>query len=274
MAFVDPLDDSVIRQQQADEFAIIGETMNRLFRTELSESEFFGTLDYPGDYFVFDLETTGVNPHQDLIVEVGWAVVRRRQVVNWDGLLLDWTRCRGVDQDWLRESLARLAQIYAEKGRTWHIPYERLAAEGVDPGEGLSVMLQLLSDSLLAGEWIVGHNARNFDRRMIDAHAERFFNTTLPWECALIFDTGIIEKAAQLGSAQREGESHDRWLGRISNTRTSIQWNLDGHCAQKYHLAERFNLDVSQAHRAGYDCLLTYCLMETYRAIAEEFANG
>jgi len=245
--------------------------MNTFFRTDLSEDEFFSLIEFPENYFIFDLETCGFSPRKDLIVEVGWAVVRDRQIVNCEGMLLDWTRMPWVDQHWLRNQLLRVERAYTEKGRAWNIPYERLADEGVEPLEGLAVMGQLLHESVLDDEWIVGHNAWGFDRRMIDGATSRFLKLKIPWKPGAIFDTGLMEKAAQLHRPQQPGESRDEWYGRVSANRASIQWNLDGHCVQKYKLVERFNLDLSEMHQAGFDCIFTHCLFETFRQIAEAY---
>jgi len=245
--------------------------MSTFFRTDLSEDEFFSRIDFPENYFIFDLETCGFSPRKDVIVEVGWAVVRDRQIVNCDGLILDWTRSDWVEQWYLRKQLERLAQIYGEKGRQWHIPYERLAREGVDPIEGLGVMARLLHEAVEDDEWIVGHNAWGFDRRMMDGNTQRFFQKVIPWKPGSIFDTGLMEKAAQLRRPQHQGETRDEWYGRVAANRSSIQWNLDGHCVQKYKLVERFNLDTSAMHQAGFDCIFTRCLFETFRQIAEAY---
>ena len=66
------------------------------------------------------------------------------------------------------------------------------------------------------------------------------------------------------------GETLAAWYKRVRGGFSKIKWSLDGHCASKYRLAERFGLDLAGAHGAAFDCRLTHALFETYRQIAEE----
>src|SRR4051812_46423786 len=77
------------------------------------------SLRLPSNYLVFDLETTGFDPNQDLIVEVGWAIVQDRQIVDYAGMLLDWTSFDPDNKDfhdWLKWRLTRCAADLAKQG--------------------------------------------------------------------------------------------------------------------------------------------------------------
>jgi DNA polymerase III epsilon subunit-like protein len=224
----------------------------------------------PDDYLVFDCETCGFDAKVDLILEVGWGVVRDRQLVDCQGLVLDWTLDPRIDKGWLRWAIERTRKGMADKGRPYHFSYERLSREGVPPWEGLHAIVRLLYDSVTTGVKLVGHNAWRFDRRMIDGHTARFMNGyQLPWhEFNLILDTGLIEKAIQTNRPIYEHEDLDEWFDRIERAKISgVSWNLDQWCVPKYRIVERHGLDMCQAHTAGFDCRCTYHLLETYRAL-------
>ena len=224
----------------------------------------------PDNYFVADVETCGFSFDRDYIVEVGWAVIRDRTIRDNNGLLLDWTRHPGVDQDYLRSQLDKLQERFAGEGRTWYYPYERLRDEGVPPIEALHTYITLMYEYIAANEAIVGHGLYRFDRRMIDAHAQRFLQGyQLPWRQNTIIDTGLIEKAAQLVRNPWPAETLDEWMRRLNNASAAgVKWNL-AMCAQKYRLAERYNLDMRHAHIGGFDCRLTHHLLETFRELME-----
>src|SRR5271156_1357307 len=60
---------------------------------------------WPDDYLVFNTQTTGLDVHRDLIVEVGIGMVEKRQLVYQTTVVLDWTQEPSVDQAWLAERL-------------------------------------------------------------------------------------------------------------------------------------------------------------------------
>lgn len=226
----------------------------------------------PDSYFVFDVETVGgFDFHKALITEIGWGVVVDRQMANSEGLILDWTRHPGIDQAWLRNAVDETRRAMEEKGREFHFSYERLRDEGVPPLEALHTYSTLLYEYITRDELIVAHNGWRFDRGMVNGHMWRFFHGyKLPWRANSIFDTGLCEKAMQMNRPPYRDETLDEWFKRINAARIrGITWNLDQHCMTKYRLAERYHLDTSQSHQAGFDCLVTHYLMETFRSLME-----
>lgn len=226
---------------------------------------------FPDSYFIFDLETTGFAREHDVIVEAGWGIVHNRQLVDYGGVILDWTRYGDWNfRSWLRWRLDKVAREMAAQGRTYHFTYDRLAAEGVDPLQGMHDFVQLLWQFIGSSGFLVGHGIYYYDTSMIDGHTHRFMDGyELPWDMATILDTAIIEKATETNSLPWPEDGLDDWYKRVQGIRAKgIRWNLDGACAAKYNLAERFHLNMAEAHRAGFDCVLNYGLAETYRQIA------
>lgn len=232
--------------------------------------------DFPDNYLVFDTETTGgFSPASALIVEVGWAVVRDRQLRDSQSLVLDWTRDPRIDQNWLAYSLDRTKREMEAQGKPRHFTYDYLRTHGVPPWEGLHVLVTLLYEALAHGDMLVGHNAWRFDRGMVNGHTARFMNGyQLPWGENHIVDTGLTEKGIGMNRPPYAYETLDDWYTRVNGSRIKgVTWSLDQVCVPKYRLVERFGLDMTQAHQAAFDCRCCWALLETYRALIVALCN-
>lgn len=236
---------------------------------------------FPDNYTVFDFETSGVSFSQDLIVEAGYAIVRDRKVEHGGAVILDWTRSPLIDQQWLQDRLESTKYHVENKkgvptGRTYHYSHDRLAQEGEDPIASLTEFYHLIKDCLDRKELLVAHNGWYFDRNMLDQHVVRFMTgqAKLPWTANSIFDTGLTEKAAQLGprGLPRPEDNLTSFYRRIRDWRVSIKWALDNHCVPKYGLAEKHSLDMDAAHTGDFDCQVTSYLFEHWREMLETAA--
>lgn len=262
------------RKQVLNEIIFIGSTMNTAFRGQMAAlGGFANTFTFPDDYFIFDLETTGFGFDQDYIIQVGWAIVRDRQIVDNDALVLNWTRHPGMNVQWLQDRLAYQAEEFAKQGKVHQLGFERIAASDVEPLDGLLVMQNLLRSTLQDNEWCMGHGAWRFDRRMIDSHQQRFFGNCnpVPWQPNSIFDTGLFVKAAQLNRLPTPTETMDDWFRKVSGIRSPVKWAMDKFCIPTFGLADRCNIDPTKCHDAGYDAMVTHYLFETFREIGESY---
>ena len=226
----------------------------------------------PDSYLIFDIETTGFSRDYDLIVEAGWAITHNRQVIDSGGIILDWTRYMPNDwkfQNWFSERLRKLEDAFIQQGRSYTLTLDRIKAEGVDPLRGLYDYSCLLNEYVSKTRFLAGHGIVKFDCPMLNANFYRYLGYELQWGNCWLWDTGLIEKAVQANVVPYSYELLPDWYKRVEHTFCKAKWNLDKHCAEKYQLASRFQLDMSQAHRAGFDCTLNYALCETYRQIGE-----
>ena len=248
---------------------------------------------FPDNYIVFDLETTGtvfgnkanVKGYHDLITQIGHCVVKDRKRVANDGLILNWydPKYEGLHEypdvmteNWLSDSLDRLVQIFEDKGRTYQVPEERMRSEGADPLHVLNFYYKLFMDARAEAFFFVGHNAHSFDGKFLRYHFQQYLDKDFKFGANELLDTGMVEKASQMPGSNLPwpGDTIKEWSERIYNVPMRVKWNLDQHCADKYRLMERFQLE-GEAHDAGFDCLLTHHLFETYREIAaKEAGNG
>jgi hypothetical protein len=242
------------------------------FRDEAEVLEALGQqFEFPDCYLVLDTETCGFSPTKDVMVDLGWAVIRDRQIVNQDNLLLNWSAYPGVDHGYIQRQLLLLERKYGEIGRPFYYPWERLCDEGIPPLEAIHTYTTLIYEHIQRDEQIVGHGFWRFDRNMIDAHTQRFLSGyLLPWRLNSIIDTGLMEKAAQANRPPYDNDTLDEWFQRINNANIKgVKWNLENHCVPKYRLVERFNVDMRLMHTAGFDCTLIHYLMETLRQLTE-----
>lgn len=107
---------------------------------------------YLGDYVVFDLETTGVRPGIDQIVEISAIRVREHQVVEEYSTLVN-----------------PKMHISAAATAVNHIT-DQMVKDAPELAEALEGFLQFVSDDVL-----VGHNIQSFDLKFICDGAERLF---------------------------------------------------------------------------------------------------
>ncbi len=257
---------------------------------------------FPDDYIVFDVETTGrvfygaqgydtprAHKHHDLITQIGHCVVRDREAKSYGGVILDWTtaEARSLHEfekmaylPWLDEQLEFLVRRFAEQGRTYQVPPDRMRAEGKDPVETLQAYHQIFTDARENGLKFIGHNAWGFDAKFIRYHFRHYLDEDFKWRHDELIDTGMLEKALQdrdndYMSLPWPTENLKTWSRRIANSpRAGLFWNLDTHVVKKYNLVEKYNLDMSEAHDAGFDCRVTHLFLETLRGISEKAVFG
>jgi DNA polymerase III epsilon subunit-like protein len=253
------------------ETTMVGLTMNQMFKLMKGR---FRSFD---DYLVIDTETTGVNFEHDLIWQVGHCLVKGRQPVNRGGALLDWARHPLIDQGWLKQRLLdtkRMVEFDRDgkpTGKTYHISYERMADEGVEPEPVLSEYLKWLRQGHEEKMFFVAHNGYRFDARMLQEHFNRFLREPWGFDDWELFDTGMVEKASQAMMGPWPTDTMRSFARRVDSQRLrGIRWNLDQHCVPRYRLAEKHGLDMTAAHDASFDSYLCHLLFEHWRALAAE----
>jgi DNA polymerase III epsilon subunit-like protein len=240
---------------------------------EISFLRRFGDwLKFPDSYLVVDLETTGFSPHNDYIIDAGWAVVQNNTIVQQVGLLLDWRQVPNVSIDSIKKQLTKQEESYRQQGRPHYYPFERLCDEGENPIEVLHALGTLIHRYLhVDTSWIVGHAFWRFDRSFLDSHFNEYLSGyKMTWHPDGIFDTGLFEKAMQLDELPWPQDTLDSWLKRIDAIRAKgVKWSLEGHCVEKYEMLSRYNMDMSLMHTASFDCVLIGHLLDTFRQLGE-----
>jgi DNA polymerase III epsilon subunit-like protein len=137
-----------------------------------------------------------------------------------------------------------------------------LMYRGEEPDVVYSRLHQLMTMCHENGIPVVGHNIANFDLPFLNAEFARY-GFEPPVSIEGVVDTGMMVKAAQLGTAQADHESVAEFYRRVYNVRRKgLRWALDRHCVGAYGL-QKYGVDpVNQHKSAAYDCFVTACLMK------------
>jgi len=188
--------------------------------------------DDAGSYAVFDLETTGLNPGVDHIIEIGWCVVRDRRASAVRSVLV---LCPTIVPA-VVEELTGITSAMLER-------------DGVPLADALETFLSETDDLPL-----VGHNTVRFDTHFLESACRR---AGLPAPARTRYrDTAALYKARRLGL--KRGLNQDHWtfsldaLGRLA---PGVRYALPACCT-----ALGISLDGIVRHRAAGDVTLTQLL--------------
>jgi len=209
----------------------------------------------PDSYLVVDVETSGfrhspsdprVKP--DVVVQLGYAVVRDRKLVECTDILLK--RPPGT----MSAGASRVTGITDE-----------ILADGVEPALVYEQFVELCNVFRGAKMMFIGHNMIFFDAPFIAADSARCGH---PFKFAAgeILDSGVIYKAGQMRVIPNARENLHTFMLRVANTHSRVKWNLTL-AIQSLGIDKANGLDMSKAHAAGFDCQVTHLLIEELRKL-------
>lgn len=238
--------------------------------------EFTKTFPLPKTYCILDIETTGKLRRDDLVLQIGHVnVVDCKEAYNTD-VILNWADCRQINLEWLKNRIIYTTENMMSKGKDYRFNYQIICKEGKDPLKVLSTYHNFIKKWQDSGGYFAGHNVCTFDFPFLEANFSRFLGSSFKFDLNRVIDTGLIEKSVQAmyGSyLPLPGESLEAFYRSIYDMRGpgKIFWNLVPCCVQKYGLEQEYELDLNQAHLAGFDSHIVYLLIEkVYRKLAEE----
>jgi len=230
----------------------------------------------PESYLAFDVETSGLSIKDDYVIQIGWALVQDRVMVDGGAVMLDWTRGKGEGwAEWFAQRLQRTRDHVEYKdgfatGNIFDMTVERLQRDGIAPYEALRQFRELVDTCRQTGFAFVGHNGLRHDQPMLDKHFNEVLDARFLLREGEYYDTLPLEKGVQLYPAIKPGET---WLQFISRGYhlggNKIRCALDKFCVPKYNLHKKHSLDLSRAHEADFDAALTHYLFEHYRELME-----
>ncbi len=194
-------------------------------------------INYPKSYVVFDLETSGLDPIKDRILEIGAMVVRDGETISEHSWILNW----GIE----------IPQIITD---ITGITKEIIDKEGKDPERCILDLITLIADN---GWKTLTHNGIKFDIPFLVHNLMLFkgynFFDTLDKLNENTIDTAVIVKAKKLGESQKEDENFYRFGKRIMDIRAyGVKFNV-ALCCDEMGI-DRTNIAL---HRAGADVYLT-----------------
>lgn len=201
-------------------------------------------MEYPKSYIVWDLETTGFDPKNCKILEIGVMRVIDGEVTE--------------SKNWI---LNHNIEIPPEITQINNITKEIVESEGVDPK---IAMTEFLENFVATSEYNVTHNGYRFDipflvASMTDEEKEKY-TEILTKGC---LDTAVLYKAMKLSDKRKEGEKFTDFAGRImSIIKKGVKYNVSICC-------EELGIDKSnvQLHRSLGDVYLTN---EIYKLVTKE----
>lgn len=206
------------------------------------------SVEWPTSYVVWDLETSGLEPTKDHILEIGAIVIHDGEVVSEHQWILD----NGI------EIKPELTAIHG-------IDNAMVAAEGRDPKQCMEEFMQVLQPGNLPN---ITHNGYKFDIPWLKHHATVLLQ--LPEEQSdlllrelhkSMIDTAALMKGALLQKPRGYNESMKDYAARIMNIMAKgVYYKVPVCC-------ELLDIDMTgiTTHRAGGDVVLTN---EIYKKVA------
>jgi len=186
--------------------------------------------EYPIEYIVWDLETTGLSHKNSNILEIGMSHVHGGEVLS--------------SKSWLLKTRGNILPIITD---ITGITTEEKNAEGQDQEKALEEFLGHISNSHAN----VTHNGFKFDIPFLIGEVDKFglyskgdlarledklFTTGL--------DTAVMVKADKLGMKQKYNETFRTFAGRVNEIiRKGVKYNLKLSCEER-------GIEMGTAHRA------------------------
>ena len=212
-------------------------------------------MDLRNGYAVVDLETTGLDCWDDLIIEIGVSVAKPGQNPETDSVLVR------IDRS-LPDVIVRLTGITDRD----------LASRGIGIDEALNWFVERTADFPL-----VGHNIVRFDRAFLleaarvhrrsveeGRYPRRVIDEVDHLPARRFIDTMALFKGYKMGQYPTGGESHTEYVQRVLDMRTpaGLRYSLQAACQDLGISTSRV-----RAHRAHGDVVQTQRLFERLLAL-------
>ena len=223
---------------------------------------------WPDSYVCVDIESSGYSFDQDVITEWGHCLVEDGKVVDQLSLVIDWTGRTSPPDHWLQNRLRQVRQGMELAGRTCHMSYDRMTAEGVKPDEAFKFIRDFTTKLQQKRMPFVAHGG-SFDEKMLSANFLQFKYGNGYSFGDVYIDTEAIEKASQIPDNVRvhpkASDTLREYFNRVKYTRiTGLKSNMDEHCFTKYQFHEKHGIDKREMHAARMDSYCCHLLMQEF----------
>jgi len=188
-------------------------------------------MTYPKNYIAWDLETSGLDPSTDKILEIGAIKIVDGEAVE--------------EKSWLLNHEIDIPEIITE---ITGITKETIEKDGIDPKVALDEFLEILC-SLDAN---LTHNGYRFDIPfLLHGISEDQRSTNESKIVNGCVDSAVLYKARALELEQRWNENFIDFAGRVMDIRAyGVKYNVT-------HCCNELGIEVSNTHRALGDIELT-----------------
>lgn len=204
-------------------------------------------IQYPNSYVVWDLETSGLDPVQDKILEIGAIVIKNGEKVS--------------EHNWV---LNNKIEIPAKITEITGITKEIIDREGIDPVQALVEFEELISHN---GYTNLTHNGIKFDIPFFAEQYHQLMHTSIEARDNLkriLFsksvDSAVMVKANKLKAVRKWNENFYQFAIRVMDTKAfGVKFNV-GLCCEEMDISREGMVQ----HRTGAD---TYLTNEIYKKL-------
>ena len=224
---------------------------------------------WPSSYVAIDTETTGLDPKNDYVIEIGHLWVENGEIKDKTSFMIDWGDA--VPGHVLEERMARCRQGMRESGLDYPFTLDLLREEGLPAREVVQFYSNIFEIARSRGIPFAAHNGYRFDDGMFRATSAHFPDLVpMGFGDNDLFDTNAIERAVQVAhevkARPHPGDTMKSYSIRLLNMRFpyKVKANLQHHCCIKYKLGAVPGFDRAQEHTALYDSWLVHLLMKEY----------
>ena len=244
-------------------------------------------LELPNSYLTFDLETTSLDEEEAYIIEAGHLFVDEgkrgephSRLLNWPGAAdADFDRSKELKLWWFIQNFYKAMGEAHRDGRGFRYVEELLRKEGADPFFVIEKYREIFSRWADSGGWFVAHNGVNYDNRIWARHFLKYLGSDFRLCADRFIDTGLILKAAGISEIRgrlwlpsKYESLGSFWHRTASELQIGAKWKLSEAC-KDLGISVDHNLDMSMAHTAGFDCMMTHLLLETYKKLKDTNVN-
>lgn len=222
----------------------------------------------PNTYLVLDVETDGLQPTLNNILQLGFLMCINGNVVSHSAVFVE-----TPEDDLQRYENSDYVQRKTAEGNTGFVKAADVRAHGIPRSRVFGTLQQTVNALYDAGGIVIGHNLVGFDLKFIEYFSAK---AGLPVKLARdrLFDTGAAFKAEKLRLMPGPAETLFTFFERVHAKRAAgVYWNLSL-AMRETGLADKHTLDMAAAHDAGADVLMTHYLYQHLRGVIEARRAG
>ena len=197
----------------------------------------------PSTYICFDIETSGLSPDNDHLIEIGYSFIRDGELIKSNSTLI---------------KMPQNLKLSRNITRITGISNYDLDTSGIDIIKALDWFSQVIDNDYP----LVGHNIFRFDHPFLFTAARKYKHPIKDrLTTSRLVDTAVIYKGMKMETPMREGEQFMPYASRILDKPVKgLKYNLKTACEEN-----SVRTDDVIAHRAAADVLVTYRLYEALR---------
>jgi DNA polymerase III epsilon subunit-like protein len=230
------------------------------------------SLTLPDNYIVIDIETTGFNPVDNDVWQVGCIVngVNRKELDITINIGEEAALANTFELNRRAKEIIATEGFSAEDASVMAIEsYLNQISTGISQDEAINIVGSLCQGACHSGYWFAGHNFIRFDIPFLNRKFVQFGHNFVFPDRNLI-DTGMLVKSAIMKRRKLASESNKLFYTNVANIRAKgVYYALDKYCIPEFNLVDKYNI-CGSSHDALFDCLVTEKLIEELVSLASE----